>query len=264
MALPSIIVAERTWPVRIVRHATARHYRLRLDPVQQELRLTLPLRADAAHALDWAAQQGGWLAAQVRLTPGPKPIGDGVIFPYRGQDTRIRWERHAPHRILNEDEVCETGVLIIGGGLLEEIGRRVEHWLRVTALRLLSEESRAMAAAVGLQLGRVAVGDPRSRWGSCSSKGNLRYSWRLILAPDEVRRATVAHEVAHLRHMHHGPEFHKLVDKIHGSDVSLVRHWLRAHGHTLHLYRFDNSTGSTIAPPDRSPTKPTCQSSPDK
>jgi predicted metal-dependent hydrolase len=60
----------------------------------------------------------------------------------------------------------------------------------------------------------------------------------LIMAPDHVRRATVAHEVAHLRHMDHSPAFHALVDELHDGDVAAARHWLRAHGRDLHRYRF--------------------------
>jgi hypothetical protein len=81
---------------------------------------------------------------------------------------------------------------------------------------------------------RVGVGDPVSRWGSCSASGAIRYSWRLILAPDWVRRATVAHEVAHRVHMNHGPDFHALVERLLGGDRSRARLWLRRHGSGLH------------------------------
>ena len=83
-----------------------------------------------------------------------------------------------------------------------------------------------------------AVGDPRSRWGSCTHDGDLRYSWRLVMAPNHVRRATVAHEVAHLRHMDHGAGFHALVDELHDGDVAAARGWLRREGRGLHRYRF--------------------------
>jgi predicted metal-dependent hydrolase len=58
------------------------------------------------------------------------------------------------------------------------------------------------------------------------------------MAPGEVRRATVAHEVAHRIHMHHGPEFHALVDELNGGPVTAARRWLKAHGRELHRYRF--------------------------
>jgi predicted metal-dependent hydrolase len=81
---------------------------------------------------------------------------------------------------------------------------------------------------------RVGVGDPLSRWGSCSSSGGIRYSWRLILAPDWVRRATVAHEVAHRVHMNHSPAFHALVADLLGADPKPARSWLRSNGPLLH------------------------------
>ena len=81
---------------------------------------------------------------------------------------------------------------------------------------------------------RIGVGDARSRWGSCSTGGDIRYSWRLILAPPEVRRATVAHEVAHRLHMNHGPDFHAAVAHLFGRDPAPERRWLREHGAALH------------------------------
>ena len=81
----------------------------------------------------------------------------------------------------------------------------------------------------------VAIGDPRGRWGSCASSGAIRYSWRLILAPRFVRRATVAHEVAHRVHMNHGPAFHALVAELWTKAIRRDRaRWLRAHGAALH------------------------------
>ena len=124
------------------------------------------------------------------------------------------------------------------GGPRETVGRRVERWLKGEALALMERESRDIAARAGLAVGRVGVGDPRSRWGSCTATGDLRYSWRLVMAPAHVRRATVAHEVAHLRHMDHGPDFHALVDELHDGDVAAARGWLRREGRGLHRYRF--------------------------
>src|SRR5690606_37233451 len=98
----------------------------------------------------------------------------------------------------------EEDVMIVGGPLAHA-GARAVRWLRDRALETLTAETQALARAHGLPLTTVSIGDPRSRWGSCASSGAIRYSWRLILAPPSVRQATVAHEVAHLRHMHHGP-----------------------------------------------------------
>ena len=84
-----------------------------------------------------------------------------------------------------------------------------------------------------MTLRAVAVGDADTRWGSCSSSGRIRYSWRLILAPPEVRRYVVAHEVAHLVHMDHGPKFKALERELFEGDADAARLLLRRIGSRL-------------------------------
>ncbi len=122
------------------------------------------------------------------------------------------------------------------GGTLDQFPIRIERWLRREALRVLTEDTAHYAAKAGVTVSRVAVGDPKARWGSCSGDGTIRYSWRLLLAPAFVRRATVAHEVAHRVHMHHGPAFHALVAELYGRDPTPERRWLKTNGAALHWY----------------------------
>ncbi|RZM07009.1 MAG: DUF45 domain-containing protein, partial [Sphingomonas sp.] len=116
------------------------------------------------------------------------------------------------------------------------VARRVEAWLKRQALDLLAAETREYAAKAGVTVAHVAVGDAKGRWGSCASSGTIRYSWRLLLAPGHVRRATVAHEVAHRVHMNHGSDFHALVALLFEADPAPARTWLRAHGAALHWF----------------------------
>ncbi|HKX90439.1 MAG TPA: YgjP-like metallopeptidase domain-containing protein, partial [Sphingopyxis sp.] len=156
----------------------------------------------------------------------------GASIPFRGVERRVEWTASAPRAIRLAEDMLSVG------GPAETVGRRIERWLKAEALDLMERESRDIAGAAGLSVGRVGVGDPRSRWGSCTHDGDLRYSWRLVMAPDHVRRATVAHEVAHIRHMDHSAAFHALVDELHDGDVAAARGWLRREGRGLHRYRF--------------------------
>jgi predicted metal-dependent hydrolase len=81
--------------------------------------------------------------------------------------------------------------------------------------------------------GAVSVGDAGTRWGSCSSQGRIRLSWRLILAPPAVRRYVVAHEVAHLVHLDHSAEFKALEARLYGPGVSEAKALLRRAGPRL-------------------------------
>lgn len=215
-------------PIDIVRHPRARRAKLSMDPVRGVVRLTLPRRAALAPALRWAEQQGDWIAAQRARLPQPRPFAPGATLPFGDTILTIDWSQTAPRRVVrNGDRLC-------CGGPVEALARRVTAWLKREALTLLTAETAEFAALAGVTVAQVAIGDPRARWGSCASSGVIRYSWRLIMAPDHVRRATVAHEVAHRVHMNHGPQFHALVAQLVGSDDEASRSWLRRHGAGLH------------------------------
>jgi predicted metal-dependent hydrolase len=225
-----VLASGASIPLVVRRHAQARRMRMRFDPVKGEARLTLPPRAALKSALLWAAEQSDWIERQCLRMRETVRISDGAIIPVEGRPVRIVATGTPGRRIALEEDV------MIVGGPVAHAGARVLRWLKERAKATLAEETHALAAQHRLPLTTVAIGDPRSRWGSCASSGAIRYSWRLILAPPFVRQATVAHEVAHLRHMHHGPAFHDLVRAISPADPDRARAWLRREGASLHLY----------------------------
>jgi predicted metal-dependent hydrolase len=212
----------------IVRHPTARHVRLSLDPASGRAKLIVPRRAALKPALAWAEGKAGWLAAQRDELPRPQPFAPGTVLTIADEAVTIDLIDGATRRIVRDGD----RLVVAGAG--ETLPRRIEAWLRSAALERLAAETAEFASLAGVTVAKVAVGDPRSRWGSCASSGVIRYSWRLILAPGWVRRATVAHEVAHRVHMNHGPGFHALVADLLGDDPTPARAWLRRHGTALH------------------------------
>lgn len=214
--------------IEVVRHPRARRARLSVDPATGAVRLTLPKRAALAPALRWAEAHGEWIAEQRAKLPVPRPFVPGATIPMGDGDVTIIWDETASRR------VSRVGDWLHCGGPIDGLSRRIMAWLKREALAVLSAETAEFAGRVGVTVSGVSVGDPKARWGSCASSGMIRYSWRLILMPDRVRRATVAHEVAHRVHMNHGPEFHALVDQLVGDDAGAARVWLRRHGAALH------------------------------
>ena len=216
-------------PVQVVRNAGARVMRLRVDPRDGAVRLTLPRRASLRQAYAWVEEQRPWVDAQLAKLPSGTPLVPGLVLEVGGdavtlaRDTGIRTTRREADRLHI-------------GGAEEMFEARVLRWLKNEARRVLEAETRTFAAHAGVTVGRVSIGDPRSRWGSCSSSGDIRYSWRLILAPAFVLRSTVAHDVAHRGHMKHGPHFQTLDRELLGESPAPARAWLRAHGARLHGY----------------------------
>ena len=132
--------------------------------------------------------------------------------------------------VLRTGNVADATALIKSAVALRESGTKAE------ALALMAEETRALATCIGREVPEVRVGDPRSRWGSCAADGRIAYSWRLILAPEPVRRSVVAHEVAHLVEMNHGVRFWRLATDLLGEPHDAARGWLRANGPLLLSY----------------------------
>ncbi|MCP1470122.1 hypothetical protein J3E64_001809 [Sphingobium sp. OAS761] len=227
----AILIDGVAMPVLVRRSPRAKTYRLSFDGTRGELRLSLPARANLRKALGWAQGHEGWVRAQLAEQPAITRLAHGAVFPLEGRETRICWITGATRTIRLERD------RLVLGGAIESVGRRVERWLRNRAKAVLENETMALARDHGLIVTAVGIGDPRTRWGSCTASGTIRYSWRLILCPPEIRRATVAHELAHLLHMDHSAAFHAAHMRIHGADPKPARAWLRAHGTGLHRYR---------------------------
>lgn len=204
--------------------------RLSVDPASGRVRLTIPPRASLKQAMAWANDHRGWIEMQRAKLPEGRPFVPGATIPIEGEEVVIDWspERSRTVRLVEGDP------RLMCGGPLEGLPRRIETWLKRRALAVLSEETADFAAKAGVTVSRVAIGDPKGRWGSCASTGTIRYSWRLICAPPFVRRSTVAHEVAHRLHMDHSPAFHAAYRQLLGSDPAPARAWLRRHGAALH------------------------------
>ena len=208
-------------PVEIRGIRGARRLRLRLDEKRGVLKLTGPLRMNRGKALAWAAEQREWVETQVGAMLPAEPFVPGVVIPIEGEDVELVREEGAP-RTPRLD-----GGRLVCGGPAEGFGRRIELFLKRRALDVLSRETTEIAAAASETVRAVSVGDADTRWGSCSSAGRIRYSWRLILAPPAARRYVVAHEVAHLRHLNHGPAFKALERELFGASPEPARLLLR-------------------------------------
>ena len=208
----------------------ARRIALRVDAAERKVELVLPPGVPTSQGLRFLAAKRGWIAARLAALPQPVPFAEGVIVPVLG----------LPHRIRREDDAAAPPVAIRNGeirvgGDPVHVERRVRDHLVAMARSEFARRARPLAARIGRKVTRVNVRDTKSRWGSCSGQGNLSYSWRLIFAPEWVIDYVVAHEVAHLVEMNHGPRFWRLVESL-SSESTAARIWLKRHRSRLFSY----------------------------
>ncbi|HUO99821.1 MAG TPA: SprT family zinc-dependent metalloprotease [Rhizomicrobium sp.] len=207
----------------------ARRLIVKVHPTTGEVVVIAPSKRALDRAIEFARGQMDWIARQVKQVPGRVVLLPGARVPFRGQEHMIARSESGP--VALDDEQCVIRV----SGRLEHAPRRLLDFLKRQAKRELEARAFEFAARIGMRPSRITVRDTASRWGSCSSKRSLSFSWRLILAPPFVLDYVVAHEVAHLKEMNHSAGFWKLVRELAG-EVRRPQAWLRQHGSALHRY----------------------------
>ncbi len=108
-------------------------------------------------------------------------------------------------------------------------------FLSQAAKKDLSDRTAYYASIIGVKYGKITIRHQKTKWGSCSAKGNLNFNCLLMLAPEWVRDYVVVHELCHRKQMNHSPAFWEEVRRVF-PDYSAARQWLRKNGSTL-MYR---------------------------
>lgn len=104
--------------------------------------------------------------------------------------------------------------------------------LREKTRKLVTERAKHYAAIIGVQYNQITIRTQRTRWGSCSSKGNLNFNFLLGLTPPEVLDYVVVHELCHLIEMNHSKQFWDAVERT-LPDYKVHRKWLKDNGNKL-------------------------------
>ncbi|MBD2842800.1 M48 family metallopeptidase [Erythrobacter rubeus] len=227
-AQPYIELGGEAVPIALRRHPTAKRLTLRLAPDGSEVRITMPRWGRSADAIDFAHSRTEWLAQQRAKVPQRREVRDGSTLMIAGETVTLAWDKHAPRR-----PVLTAGKLYVGGPA-EGLASRVQRWLERRALAAFENDVAHYCALADLSPAPVAISRAQRRWGSCSEKSRIRINWRLVQAPDFVRRSVAAHEVAHLVHFDHSPSFHALLADIYEGDISRADRWLKEQGRTLY------------------------------
>lgn len=229
---PAIEVDGQTLPIAIRRHARAKRLTMRLAPDGSEVRITLPTWGRTLDALTFAKARAEWIEAQLDKVPRRLAIADGERIAYRGAPVRLAWDRAAGRKPVVD------GNLLRVGGAVEGLEGRVRRWLEDEALRLCSGDLAFYCDRADLPCPQLRLSRAQRRWGSCSGDNRsgrcIRINWRLVMAPDTVRRSVVAHEVAHLVHFDHSPAFHALLADLFDGPLAEADRWLKTQGRSLY------------------------------
>jgi predicted metal-dependent hydrolase len=220
--------------VALRRSARARRLTLRISSATGEVVLTLPQKVPLTTAVRFAQDHGPWIAVRLAKLPVRVDMASGATIPLRGVPHRIvHWSKV---RSAAQVESDAAGLPIIAvGGEAEFVQKRVREFLQREARRDLCAAVARHTANLGIPARRITIRDTRTRWGSCSSRGYLNFSWRLVLAPPFVLDYLAAHEVGHLKEMNHSHRFWRIVREL-CPRTDEAEAWLKHHGTELHRY----------------------------
>lgn len=229
--------------VRLRVDGRSKRVSLRLDQRAGEIIATAPTARMLGQAIAFAEERAAWMAERLEKRPDPIAFAPGMEITVAGAPCRLE-TGGVRGRLYPASETAPMRITAAEGA---RYGATVIRLLKTEARRVLTERTAHHAEGLDQPCPVVTIGDPRARWGSCSTArkggfggqarvGRIRYSWRLVLAPWDVMDYVAAHECAHLIEANHGPDFWALVDQ-RTPHVKTSRKWLKDHGAVLHAYQ---------------------------
>jgi len=117
----------------------------------------------------------------------------------------------------------------VTGGKKDKIDKVIENWYRKQARTIIVEQVNKYCKLLGVNFNRLVIKDTKTRWGSCSIKGNLNFNYNLIKMPKQILEYVVIHEVCHLKYLNHSKEYWNLVGKICPEYKDRIR-WVKQNG----------------------------------
>lgn len=213
-----------------------------------EVRLTMPRSVAKSEARAFLLSREGWIREKIvelkhKLAEQPERPSthlkwDGTdLLPLRGVELPLRvytTRARAPAVRLGEraiEVLVPTAQLGQPARMQRVLREALKRQAQLDSQRVLQLEARRL----GVDYTGPRIADQKTLWGSCTARGLVSLSWRLVMAPPAVLRYVAVHELCHVRHHDHGERFWKLVAR-QMPDFETHRRWLREHGPALHWW----------------------------
>jgi len=210
---------------------------LTISPTGQ-VRVAAPTRISNREIIDWVSSKANWIANKLeeidklRAAQTSREYMPGELFPYLGLDYPLHIETHNQRTRPTADLCCGRLIVATPDNDADIIRGAIEAWYRGRAGEHIQARIDFFRPRLDVSPQRVTIKDQKTRWGSCSSKGNLNFNWRAIMAPLKVVDYIVVHELCHLVHLNHSQDFWKLVSST-LPDYKAGKDWLRKNGRRL-------------------------------
>jgi len=214
-------------------HSARRTISLIIQP-DGTLTVRAPLRMPKSRIHEFVENHADWIhrkQEQVQATPSPqkKDYHEGELFLFLGKEYPLQVLVQSRTRLILKENSFH-----ISKAHLPEVREAFIRWYKLQAREVIAKRVALHAQENGLFWQKLRISSARTRWGSCTGRGNLSFTWRLVLAPLEVIDYVVVHELVHTRIKNHSPAFWKMVAEI-MPDYKQHVAWLKKNGRYLSL-----------------------------
>ncbi len=241
--MPLIQLRDRSFEYAVRVSKRAKHISIRCSQ-HRGLEVVYPSGAIKPPPDELLKQKCDWIIASMNKfqalraeLPGREYV-DGETYMFRGQPHILKTSRDPKVTRINVE--CDEGVLRLTFPDSPQLARRalrrdaVIEFYRIQAGQYLPMRARQLARELGLQFASLRIKNQKTRWGSCSAKGNINLNLRLLMAPVEAIDYVIIHELCHLEILNHSPAFWQLVES-HCPHYRHWRKWFKQNGSSLIL-----------------------------
>ncbi|WP_455474185.1 M48 family metallopeptidase [Bartonella sp. B30(2025)] len=233
------ILSDRVVPLLVREDKRARRFILRIEAGGRGICVTIPPLMSSCSVQRFIEKHRSWIETRltsIQASCESPYLKDGTMIPFLGVAHIIKHKAGRGVTEIIADDMGEEPKIIVYGQS-EHLPRRIADVLKKQAACIITPMVINYARKVERKIKSISYKDMKSRWGSCSTDGCLSFSWRLVMAPKDIVEYVVAHEVAHLIEMNHGPKFWTLCEKLYPKSKT-SRIWLKRNGHMLHAIHF--------------------------
>jgi hypothetical protein len=217
--MPNIILGQQKIHYSVQKSQRARYARLKISP-QDGLQVIIPAGAEV-DIEEFIRKNAGWIIKHHRRIEQEKRqvpqrvYQSGDVFLYLGENRRLNIESKPRGKLTTVMADPQAIYVRVGAdGKPNDpafIRAALESWYRAQAKVYIEARVAELAKQFGFQYERVTIKGQSTRWGSCSTKNNLNFNWKLMMTPPAAIDYVIIHELCHLREMNHSKKFWKLV-----------------------------------------------------
>jgi predicted metal-dependent hydrolase len=211
------------------------HFTLKPSKTAKNLKITINSKGEVILTKPWfipeilatrfLSKHTDWVIQKLNSTKSKSSINNNEIF-YRGKKFSLKFTNGKLEFKIEDNNLIVSSYSHASGkrALLDK--------LKLEAKKEIKDSAKKFSKMMDVSYLQIRLKDQSSRWGSCSSKNNLNFSWRLIMAPPQVLEYVVIHELAHLKYMDHSHHFWLFVEKF-DPEYRTHRRWLKRNQEAL-------------------------------